>query len=87
MLCVAMVEKMWAYKGMEDEDEQGQPPGDQFPWLAAPAPAWCSISTPASNGDATIGFRGNEAFDFKSRRVLPAGTKGGARRRSDRKTL
>jgi hypothetical protein len=75
-----MVEKMWTYKRVEYEDEQGQPPGDQFPWLAAPAPvaqirAWRSISTPTSNGDA-ISFRGNETFDFKFRFGIPAGTKG-----------
>jgi hypothetical protein len=49
-------------------------PGDQFPWLAAPA-AQTRIMC-ASNGDDDWAPCGNEPLDFKSRLVSPAGTKG-----------
>jgi hypothetical protein len=33
---------------VEDEDEQDQPPGDQFPWLATPAAQISAIGDPNS---------------------------------------
>jgi hypothetical protein len=88
-----MVKNGGAYKAWEDEDEQAGPANcDQFPWLATPAPA-ALIPRDARfrrrpvMAMRVINFRGNEAFDFKSRFGICGGNEGCTADASYRKTL
>jgi hypothetical protein len=72
-------------KGKEDEEASHQVAGRQ---RMRPQFRLVTLDFDTSNSDAMIGVcAGNEPFNFKSRLVSPAGTKGGTAGAADHKTV